>query len=87
MGESSYLSVEDVARRFGVNPSTVYRLTQRGVLPAFKVGGQWRFSQDMLDSWVSGQVQHDRLRLERHRDASPQSLLAPDGPVDPRGNS
>lgn len=51
-----FLSVEEVAKRFGVNTTTVYRLAQRGALPGFKVGNQWRFSEEMLDAWVSSRV-------------------------------
>ncbi len=64
MIEKSYLSVEDVAKRFGVNPTTVYRLAQRGVLPGFKVGVQWRFSRAMLESWVADQVTIKQLKAE-----------------------
>ena len=53
-----YLSVEEVAKRFGVNITTVYRLAQRGKLPAFKVGNQWRFSESRLEEWVA-----DRERI------------------------
>ena len=62
MAEQPYLSVEHVAKRFGINPTTVYRLAQRGTLPGFKIGGQWRFSQEMLESWVADQVTVKRLR-------------------------
>lgn len=65
----AYLTVEDVAKRFGVTPSTVYRLAQRGVLPGFKVGVQWRFSPDMLESWVADQVMAERLRAEDRKDS------------------
>ena len=64
MTQDDYLSVEDVALRFGVNATTVYRLVQRGALPAFKLGGQWRFSPQMLDSWVADQVTIERLKKE-----------------------
>ena len=54
MGEQKpYLTVEEVARRFGVNATTVYRLVQRGKLPAFKIGNQWRFSETRLQEWVA----------------------------------
>ena len=64
MTGKSYLTVEDVARHFGVTSTTVYRLAQRGMLPGFKVGNQWRFSVDMLESWVADQVTVERLKAE-----------------------
>ena len=64
MSEKKYLSVEEVAKKFGINPTTVYRLAQKGSLPAFKVGNQWRFSPEMLDVWISDQVSHERLMKE-----------------------
>lgn len=53
MSETPYLTVEDVAKRFGVNVTTVYRLVQQGKLPAFKIGNQWRLSETRLDEWVA----------------------------------
>ncbi len=58
MIERPYLTVEDVAKRFAVNVTTVYRLVQRGKLPAFKVGNQWRFSKIRLEEWVED---HERV--------------------------
>jgi excisionase family DNA binding protein len=53
MTQRPYLTIQDVARRFGVNTTTVYRLAKRGKLPAFKVGNQWRFSEERLREWVA----------------------------------
>ena len=53
MTETLYLTVDEVAKRFGVNVTTVYRLVQEGRLPAFKVGNQWRFSERRLEEWVA----------------------------------
>ena len=64
MADKTFLTVEEVADKFGVNPTTVYRLAQRGALPGFKVGHQWRFSLDMLDSWVADQVTVEWLKVE-----------------------
>jgi excisionase family DNA binding protein len=64
MTDKSYLSVEEVAKQFGVNPTTVYRLAQQGKIPSFKVGGQWRFSLEMLESWVADRVTLGRLKAE-----------------------
>ena len=53
MNDTAYLTVEEVAKRFGVNVTTVYRLVQQGRLPAFKIGNQWRFSEIRLREWVA----------------------------------
>lgn len=68
MPDNMFLTVEEVAVKFGVNPTTVYRLAQKGALPGFKVGHQWRFSLDMLESWVADQVTVEWLKAE---DAKP----------------
>lgn len=53
MTDKPYLSIQEVARRFRVNTTTVYRLVKQGRLPAFKVGNQWRFSTRRLEEWVA----------------------------------
>ena len=64
MAEDVYLTVDDVAKRIGGDPTTDYRLAQRGRLPGFKVGNQWRFSPSMLESWIADQVTIEQLRAE-----------------------
>ena len=52
---ASALKIKDVAEVLNVNQRTVYRLVQRGDLPAFKVAGTWRFLRDDVDAWVAFQ--------------------------------
>jgi two-component system probable response regulator PhcQ len=54
------LTVEDVARYLNVDKFTVYRLITHDKLPAFKVGNQWRFKQELVDEWLQ-----DRLNIRR----------------------
>ena len=56
--EQYFLTIEEVAKRFGVNTTTVYRLVKHGKLPAFKIGKQWRFSESRLKEWVEN---HERV--------------------------
>jgi excisionase family DNA binding protein len=49
------LRVADVAERLGVDPSTVYRLVQRGELPALQIGGRGhtvRIDENELQAWL-----------------------------------
>ena len=46
------LTLEQVANYLNVHKFTVYRLLDQR-LPAFKVGNQWRFKQEMIEAWLS----------------------------------
>lgn len=50
------LTVGEVAQLLKVAEKTVYTMAQKGDLPAFKVGGQWRFRRTDLDSWIDART-------------------------------
>ena len=47
------LTVQEVSKYLHVHPSTVYRLLKRKELPAFRIGGAWRFVASDIDKWAS----------------------------------
>ncbi len=49
------MTVRDEVACLNVDEKTVYRLSQRGELPGFKVAGHWRFKRSDLDEWIEGQ--------------------------------
>ena len=49
-------TLEQVARYLNVDKFTVYRLITQKKIPAFKVGNQWRFKQEMIDAWLMAKV-------------------------------
>ena len=49
------LTLPEVAQLLKVAEKTVYSMAQKGQLPAFKVGGQWRFKRADLDQWIEDQ--------------------------------
>lgn len=46
------MTVRDVAAFLNVDEKTVYRLSQRGELPGFKVAGAWRFQRVDIQAWI-----------------------------------
>ena len=50
------LTLDEVAAFLKAGKRTVYRLAQKGVLPAFKLGGTWRFRRAELDEWIAAQI-------------------------------
>lgn len=53
--QDEILTLPEVAQLLKVAEKTVYSMAQKGQLPAFKVGGQWRFKRVDLDQWIERQ--------------------------------
>ena len=46
------MTPKEAAKYLGLHYITIYRLVEKGKLPGFKLGGQWRFKKDVLDAWI-----------------------------------
>ncbi len=53
--EGEILTIKQVAAYLKVTERTIYRLAAAKKIPAFKVGGTWRFSRADIDSWIKQQ--------------------------------
>jgi excisionase family DNA binding protein len=53
--ESGILTIKEVAEYLKVTERTVYRLAAAKMIPAFKVGGVWRFRTVDIDGWIVAQ--------------------------------
>ena len=49
---SDILTIKQVSDFLQVNERTIYKLAKSGDIPSFKVGGQWRFKREDIDSWI-----------------------------------
>lgn len=49
------LTIKQVADYLKVTERTIYRLAAAKQIPAFKVGGSWRFSLADIDIWIKHQ--------------------------------
>ena len=50
--DDTILTIKEVAAYLKVNERTVYRLAASGDIPAFKVGGSWRFKAADIERWI-----------------------------------
>ena len=50
--EDEILTIKEVADYLKVTERTIYRLAAAKQIPAFKVGGSWRFARADIDSWI-----------------------------------
>jgi excisionase family DNA binding protein len=49
------MTIKEVADYLKVTERTIYRLAAAKQVPAFKVGGSWRFSRSEIDQWIKSQ--------------------------------
>jgi len=49
---SIILTAEEVARYLRISETTVYRQAEKGILPGFKIGRQWRFRKEELEKFI-----------------------------------
>jgi excisionase family DNA binding protein len=63
--ETSMMSIDDVAAYLRLHPLTVRKLAREGVIPAQKIGRQWRIDRPELERWISEQTQQNLASSER----------------------
>lgn len=57
--DTAIMTIGEVADYLKVTERTIYRLAGAKQIPAFKVGGSWRFSKSDIDAWIKKQSAHD----------------------------
>lgn len=59
MGEDEVLNSKEAAEFLKINRNTLRKFVQEGIIPAQKLGRQWRFSKQALLKWLeSGQAKN-----------------------------
>ena len=46
------MTIKEVAKYLKMNEKTIYNLIKKKELPAFKLGGNWRFKKSIIDKWI-----------------------------------
>lgn len=47
-----WLTMEELAAYLKMSRTKLYAMTQKGEIPASKIGNQWRFDRDEIDEWM-----------------------------------
>ena len=53
--EGGIFTIKEIAEYLKVTERTIYRLAAAKQMPAFKIGGSWRFSRQDIDGWIKQQ--------------------------------
>ena len=54
------MTVKELAKYLKLSEQLIYKLAQNSEVPAAKVGGAWRFSQEEIDKWMLAQSKPDK---------------------------
>jgi excisionase family DNA binding protein len=63
--EGEILTLNEVAVFLKAGKRTVYRLAASGEIPAFKLGGTWRFRRSELNQWIAASIHTKKKPDER----------------------
>ena len=53
------LTIREVAEFLRVTEKTIYRMASEKRIPAFKVGGSWRFDKADIEKWIEDNKKYD----------------------------
>jgi excisionase family DNA binding protein len=62
---SEILTAKQVAEYLHIHPLTVHRFAREGVIPAFKIGTDWRFKKKNLDEWIKQRINSHMETLKK----------------------
>lgn len=68
MAEREIMTIKQVCAYLQVHQSTLYRLCKRKQIPAFKVGSDWRFLKNQIDTWAQARTIGGRLDIDARED-------------------
>ena len=71
MSEGEVFTIKQLSAYLMVSEKTLYRMLDRSLLPAIRVGAQWRFRKRDIDAWLDVQVR--KVEIEGSR-AMPEEL-------------
>ena len=55
MASHKWLTLDELAEYLKLSRTKLYRMAQKGEIPASKVGAQWRFDREEIDAWMKNQ--------------------------------
>jgi excisionase family DNA binding protein len=55
--EREILTLREASEFLNCHPSTIYRLVKSSQIPAFRLGGSWRFVKPELHRWIRDQTE------------------------------
>ncbi len=65
MKEDKFLTVKELCQYIKIPKPTLYMFLGKGIIPAAKVGKQWRFNKESIDKWMADKERYYTDRKDR----------------------
>jgi len=49
------LTLKELSRYLKISKPTVYKMVEKGKIPALKIANQWRFKKEDISTWIEKQ--------------------------------
>jgi excisionase family DNA binding protein len=49
------ITLEELSKYLKISKPTLYKMVERGKIPALKIANQWRFKKDDINRWLEKQ--------------------------------
>lgn len=72
------LTIEEVAKYLRVSERTIYEWSQKGEIPAGKIGTVWRFKKKEIENWVDEKLGSSSVVKSSQIKINPENFLSPD---------
>jgi excisionase family DNA binding protein len=74
--QTKVMTIAEVAEYLNCHYGTVYRLVRGGELPAFRLGGSWRFLRSDLEQWIASRTGTGAIEKLREPEPPPRKARA-----------
>lgn len=66
--QDEIMTVAEVAEYLKMKPQTIYKWLQDGMIPAAKLGREWRFRKSVIDAWLDKKMAESPAMQELEED-------------------
>jgi excisionase family DNA binding protein len=56
------MGINEMAAYLGLSPVTIIKKTEKGLIPAFKIGRKWKFRADTIEKWITQQEETEKFK-------------------------
>ncbi|MDR3256902.1 MAG: helix-turn-helix domain-containing protein [Endomicrobium sp.] len=65
------MDIKELSEYLGIGKSKIYSLIRMKKIPASKIGRQYRFSKDIVDSWLKDKIITKRENIFQNNNITP----------------